>query len=320
MWSAARRDGSVDIMLPAAPRRRVILVRVILGVATVLAVLGILAVWANRQALNADNWADTSADVLAEPAVKAQVADFLVDEVYSSVDVAGELRDALPQRLDPLAGPVAGGLRQGAARAPPVTPRRLAPRAGPGGGGLRRVATRSPLVTLGRPRVEKAWEEANRLTAQQFINIAEGNSGAVGARGNAVVLNLHVILLDLVQRLGLPGRAVSRIPEDAGRVTILRADQVQTLQDVTSLLKGLALILPILSLGLFAAAVALAQGHRRTTLLWAGIDLAAAGVVVLLVRNLLGGSVVDALAGTGPVRPAAEATWDIGTAMLRDTA
>jgi phosphate/sulfate permease len=53
--------------------------------------------------------------------------------------------------------------------------------------------------------------------------------------------------------------------------------------------------------------------------LWAGVDLAAAGLVVLIVRNLLGHHVVGALADPA-VRPAAEAAWSTGTALLRDTA
>src|SRR4051812_30333500 len=148
-----------------AKPRHVLLVRFLMGLATLFAVLAIFAVWANRQVLNADNWANTSANVLADPVVKAQLADYLVDQLYTNVDVAAEISDALPPRLQPLAGPVAGGLRE--------------------------VATRATLTTLGRPRVEKAWEEANRITAQQFINIAEDNSKVIGPQGNAVVLNLR---------------------------------------------------------------------------------------------------------------------------------
>jgi hypothetical protein len=275
--------------------RHVIVVRVVTGVATLLAVLSVFAVWANRQVLNEDNWANTSARVLADPAVKAQVADYLVDQLYANVDVAAEISDALPPRLQPLAGPVAGGLRE--------------------------VATRATLTTLGRPRVEKAWEEANRLTARQFIDIAEGNSNAnVTARGNAVVLNLRQVLIQLAQRLGLSGERIQRLPADAGAITILRSDQVQLLQDGTSALKSLALVLPILALGMMALAVYLARGRRRRTIMWVGIDLVAAGILVIVARNLLGGYVVDELAGDGPVREAAQNAYNIGTDLLRDVA
>ena len=275
-------------------RSHKILVPTLLVLATILAVLGIFAVWANRQALNADNWADTSDAILQDPAVKDQVAAFLVDELYSNVDVAAELRDALPPRLDPLAGPAAGGLRE--------------------------LSSRTTVKLLSRPRVEKAWKAANKATAQQFINIAEGKSSAITSSGNAVVLDLRPIVLDLVQRLGLSGRIAGELPPQAGRIKVLESDQVSLLQDSVNLLRSLALILPILSLGMFAIAVWLARGRRRTTLMWAGINLVVAGVLVLVVRNLMGSYVVDALAKEESVRPAAEAVWSIGTGMLRDTA
>src|SRR3954465_1752466 len=131
-------------MADAPQRPHLILIRVMFTVATILAVFAVLAVWVNRQALNADNWSNTSASVLADPAVKQQVADYLVDEVYANVDVAGQIRTALPPRLQPLAGPVAGGLRQ--------------------------FATRTTLTLLSRPRVEKAWQEANRSPPHHSTN------------------------------------------------------------------------------------------------------------------------------------------------------
>lgn len=275
------------------PRAHVFVVRGLLGLGCVLAVLAVLAVWANRQMLDADRWASTSTQVLQDPAVKDQVAAFLVDELYANVDVAGQLREALPPRLQPLAGPAAGGLRE--------------------------LSTRTTRALLGRPRVEQAWETANRVTAEQFIAIAEGRQGALGTQGNAVVLDLRRLVLDLVQRLGLPGRLAGQLPPSAGRVVILQSDQVGLLQDVVGWLKGLALILPVLALGLMGLAVYLARGRRRATLLWVGIDLIAAGVVVLVARNLLGGYVVGQLADPA-VEPAAEAAWSIGTGVLRDTA
>ena len=56
---------------PSPPTRgRVWLVRVLIWVTTVLAVLAILAVWANRQLLNPNNRANTSAKLLENAAVR----------------------------------------------------------------------------------------------------------------------------------------------------------------------------------------------------------------------------------------------------------
>src|ERR1700736_5520138 len=93
-------------------RGRRITVRALIVAATVFAVLAIFAVWADRQLLNTDNWTSTSTQLLQREPIRNAVADYVVDQVYANVDVAGELRAGLPHLLAPLAGPAAGALRQ----------------------------------------------------------------------------------------------------------------------------------------------------------------------------------------------------------------
>src|SRR4051812_49646097 len=97
-------------------RGRRITANVLVVVASLLAFLAVFAIWANRQLLNTDNWTHSSSRLLANPVVRNQVADFLVDKLYSNVDVAGQIRSALPPRLQPLAAPAARGLRELAER------------------------------------------------------------------------------------------------------------------------------------------------------------------------------------------------------------
>jgi hypothetical protein len=269
-------------------------VRGLLCGATILAVIGIFAVWANRQLLNADNWADTSSAMLNDSTIRTQVSGYLVDEVYANVDVAGEVSSALPRRLKPLAGPVTGGLRD--------------------------VAQKSTDRALGRPRVQEAWKQANKLTAQQFINIAEGNSKFVTSSGNAVVLDLRSLVMDIVTRLGLPRSLAQKIPPTAGHITVLSSSNVTTAKNAVSWLRGLAVVLPALAIAMLALAVYLARGRRRETLLIAGVDLIAAGLVVLVARTIMGNYVVSQLTSTAAVEPAAHDAWAIGTRMLHDIA
>jgi hypothetical protein len=276
------------------PRGRRYAVRALLGAATVIAVLAIFAVWADRQALDADNWADTSTALLEDPAIQTQVAGFLVDSLYADVDVGGQLEQAIPAPFKSLADPVAGGLRS--------------------------FALQSTERALGRPRLQEAWRTANRISAEQFIALAEGRSGAVTASGDAVILDLRVLVAELVTRLGLPRSLADRLPPETGRIKVLEADQIGTIQTGTALLQSLALVLPPLALGLFALAVYLAPGRRRQTLLAVGLGLIAAGALVLVARRLLGNHVVGSLAATEAVRPAVTAAWAIGTSILRDVA
>src|SRR3954466_9765889 len=280
---------------PAPPRRgHRWAVRALLVLGTTFAVISIFAVFANRQMLNADNWAETSSRLLASSAIRTQVSDFLVDQVYTNVDVKGEVAKALPKRLQPLAGPAANGLRE--------------------------LAEKRMDKLLGRPRVQEAWKGANRITAQQFINIAKGDSRAVTAQGNAVVLNLDVILKDLIQRLGLPRSLSDKVPEGAGKIKVMSSSQISTIQSATNVLKSLAIVLPVLAFGMLGLAVFLARDRRRHALMVVGIDIVFAGVLVLFARNVLGNHVVNVLATTDAVRPAVEDVWSIGTRILQDVA
>ena len=54
------------------------MVQVIIWATTMLAVLAIFAVWANRQLLNPDNWANTSTQLLEHPEIRAATSNYLV--------------------------------------------------------------------------------------------------------------------------------------------------------------------------------------------------------------------------------------------------
>jgi Short C-terminal domain len=269
-------------------------IRVLLAVGMVLAFVSVFAVWANRQLLSADNWTKTSTDLLANPAIRTQVSGFVVDQVYANVDVPAQLKSALPPRLAPLAGPAANGLRD--------------------------LAERTTYRALGRPRVQQAWAIANHTTAEQLIRVIKDESRLITTNGNAVILDLRPVVLQIAARLGLPASVTSKIPPTAGKIQVLKSDQLSTLQTGAKALNALATILPVLALICLGLAVFLDRGRRRVTLLWAGIDLVAAGVLALVARSLIGDQVVSTLATTDAVKPAVEATWTIGTQMLVDIA
>ena len=255
-----------------------------------LAILAILAIWVSRQALETDQWTETSSKLLEEPAVQTAVSGFLVDRLYDNVDVAGELRAALPERADPLAGPAAAALRRGAED----------------------VARRA----LDNPRVQLAWEEANRRAHELLVNVIEGGGNIVATQQGVVTLDLKTLLDEIAQRTGVGARAAARIPADAATIEVVRSEQLDTVQTVGRVLKPLAAVLVILMLICFGGAIALAAGQRRETLRECGFGLVFAGVAALVVRELTGNVVVGQLATTAAVEPAVDASWKVGTSLL----
>ncbi len=259
-----------------------------------LAFIAVFAVWVNRQALNTDNWTQTSSKLLEDDEIREQLSIYLVDQLYANTNVTQEVADALPPRAAPLAGPIAGGLKE--------------------------VAERVVNDLLQRPRVQELWEQANRNAHRQLIAVLEGGSDVVSTQEGTVTLNLRTLLEQTQQNVGVGGRVAEKLPEDAAQLVILRSDQLDFAQDVADTIRPLAIGLTALALILFAIAIYLARGWRREALRATGFALILAGVAALVVRSIAGHAIVESLTTTESTKPAVEDAWSISTELLQQAA
>ena len=264
------------------PHRRRGIVYTLIVIASLIGFLAVFAVWANRQLLETDTWTDTSTKLLEDDEIRAQVSYFMVDALYANVDVQSELQQALPPRLQPLAGPAAAGLRQ--------------------------LTLRLADQALQRPRVQELWEDANRTMHEQFINVVEHDSS------ENVDLDVGTIVTQLGEQLGVD--VAGRIPPGAAQIEVLPNDKLSSIQKAVKILRGLAIVLTILTLALFGLAIYLAQGWRREALRSVGFAFIVVGVLVLVVRALAGDAVESSLGTTEAVKPAIADTWSIATDLL----
>ncbi|HEY1716280.1 MAG TPA: hypothetical protein VGG07_25510 [Solirubrobacteraceae bacterium] len=267
----------------------------LLTVTTVLLVVAIVSIWANRQLLNADNWASTSTSLLQNTAIRTATANYLVDQLYANVDVASKIDDALPPRLAPLAAPIAGALRN--------------------------AAVQGTELALSRPVVQNAWRTVNRAAALQLIAVVNGGTRKVSVNDGQVSLNLSVILNDVASRLGISADLGSKLPPSAASLVVLKSSQIKLVQDIGQGLSGLAIALYILVPLLFVATLLVAPaGRRRRTLMSVGISGVVAGLVVILFRSLIVTNVPNSLVKDASVKPAANAVVSIATTMLTQIA
>lgn len=269
-------------------RRRTVKALVVLG--SLLAFLSVFAIWTERQALNTNDWVDTSGKLIQNEKVRSAVGSYLIDQLYENVDVEQELEDILPGETKQLAGPVSGGLRQVA------------------GGGAEQV--------LQSTTAEELWKDANRAAHEQLLAVLENKKEAVSTAEGNVTLNLGSLVTNLASQVGIGSKLAEKLPPDAGQITILRSDQLKTAQDIAVGIKGLALVLSLLTLIAFGLAIYLSRDGRWVTVLFCGIGLVAAGFLVIVFRSVAGGIVVDQLVTDESVKPAAEATWSIGTSLM----
>lgn len=267
------------------------LVNALLVLGTVFLLVGSLAVWANRQALQTDYWVDTSSSLLRDPAIQSATAAYLADQLISGDAAADRLREVLPERVRGLAPAVAGALSD--------------------------VAERAARRALASDAFQQLWENANRISHQRLVAVIEGDATGPAA---AVVLDLRPMLGRLATRIGIGDEAVASLPKDNGVVRVLDRDDLDAVRQVVDLFQTLVWVILGLTVAAYAGAVALARGRRAHTLAWVGLDLVIVGLLLLVVRRLAGDQLVEAATGGGATLDAAEATWRIGTSVLRDIA
>jgi hypothetical protein len=273
-------------------RRRLTKALVVFG--SVLAFFSVFAIWIERQALNTSDWVSTSDKLLQNETVRKAVGNFLVDQLYENVNVNQELKSLLPGETKQLSGPISGGLRQVA---------------GSGADQLLQSST-----------AQELWEDANRSAHEQLVSVLEDKGDAVSTSEGNVSLNLGSLVTNLANQVGFGADLAEKLPPDAGQIEILRSDQLKTAQNIAVAIKGLALLLSILTFAAFGAAIYLSRDQRWVTILFCGIGLIAAGFAVIVARHIAGGIVVDQLVVNDGVKPAGEATWSIATSLMTSIA
>ena len=268
---------------------RIIAARILLVLGVLLLVVSILSTYVKREALDSGEFRNTAQQLIADPAIQEAVAAQMTDAL-ANVDFTGSLEAKLPTNLQPLASPIAG-LAQGF------------------------VGTAAQNL-LARPRIQDAFVEAAVLSQTQFVKVLRGETTAVDTSNGDVVLDIRPLVLKLGDRFGFVSNLADKIPPDAGQVTILEADNLDTAQKITHWLEQVANFIWIFAVAAWVAAIWLVRGRRRQEVRSLGFGLVAVGLLVLVVRWLAGKYVVDQLVATDSMRPAVHSAWQIITQSL----
>src|SRR4051812_6379399 len=263
-------------MTAAAPlsRKRRILVWALVVLASLIALVSILTNWVNRQMLDNSAWNKATTQVIQDPAVQSSIATYTVNQLYESIDVAQALANRLPPALRPLAPTLAGALQQ--------------------------PATRAVTGALTRPRIQQLFIRVSSIAHQKLVNVLENKTGyGISTGSGDVTLNLHQFVVEIGTELGIPQDALAKLPNKAGTITLMRSDQLSAAQTGIQGVRVLSAWLLVAVLVLYGVAIWLARGARRATLRNAGLGLALVGLLVLVIRHLLGNYLVSSLSAPG---------------------
>jgi hypothetical protein len=274
---------------PLSRKRRIVIwTLVVLG--TLIALIAIMTTWVKRQMLDNAAWNRATTQVVQDPQVQTALATYMVNQLYQNVNVGQALSDRLPPSLKNLGPPIAGALEQ--------------------------PATQGVAVLLQRPRIQQLFIRASAIAHEKLVNVLENKTGFGISTGNGVVtLNVHELIVEVGTQLGLPQSALARLPDTAGTITLMKSNQLSAAQAGVQAVRVLSAWLLVAVFVLYGIALWIARGARRTTLRNEGIGLALVGLLVLVLRHLLGNYITSSLAQPG-YEPATHRLWLIGTAIL----
>jgi hypothetical protein len=277
-------------------KRRSIAVWTLIGVATLLTLITSLTVWTKRQLLDTDNWTHTSAQLLANPEIRSALSLRINDAIFQQVDLDAALRKNLPAQAKSATPLIAAAIQDGGQR-----------------------AIEAFLSTSAGQRL---WEEVNRRGQKALVRALEGKTvGPVSTDSNGdVVLDLKPLIDRVSGRLGVADEIKKHVPSATDEIVILHSDQLKTAQDAIWLLRVLSVALAIVVVLLYAIAIYIAHGRRRIVLEATGGSLALVGLLVLVIRRVVGNIIVNSLVKTDSDKAAATAAWQIATDLLHDLA
>jgi hypothetical protein len=275
-------------------RARSIGARILTVVAVLLALVGALAFYVEHTALDEQGFETISREMIENDAIRTQVANTAVDQLFANVDVEAAIAERLPPQQQGLA-PVLTGI-------------------------ARSSADRAAAAVLERPRVQTVWVETTTATQRQLVALLDDKTKFVQTEGGKVVLDLRPIIIELGNQVVVIGRVAEKLPESTGKITIIDESQLESAQTATRILRAVADWMWVVALGVAALAVWLARGRRRLEIRALALGLLLVGLLLLAVRRFAGDYLVDRVAKDDAVKPAAHDAWSILTQTLADRA
>lgn len=280
-----------------------------------------VGVWAGRSLLNNEVFADRAGDLGADPAVQAALGAYLTDELMTVIDPEQLFREALPDRGQILAVPLANAVRG--------------------------FVQDKVDEFLASDTFANLWEEAVTRAHARAVDVIEGDSDVVTAQGDQIEINLVPIVNTALAQVGqaspeifgrtvdLPELTVDDLPEgaqerisealgtpvgeDFGVIVIDDEGSLAAAQDAVRVFQLIVWLLVGLTVVLIPLALWVSHRRRRTLLqLVFGI-----GLGLVLVRRVgfrLEGDALDRIPNelnraaadsivTSFVDPLLDATW-----------
>jgi hypothetical protein len=270
---------------------------ILLVVGFILVPLSAVAIWTNNQLTNTDRYVETVSPLADNEDVQQTVATAVVNALFTNVDVAQQIEDALPKRAKFLGEPVANAMQ----------------------GYATDVAER----ILASAQFQDLWDAINRRAHNQLVALLEDDPGkapgAVSIKDGQVKLDLSQVIKKVQDALvdrGLGFLADVDVPPVSRTIAIINTEGLAEARTYVGILNTLAWVLPVLGVLALVGAALVVPNKRRATVRSA-IVLVAACVLTLVLLAIARSLYLDAATTPKVNQPTAEAVFDILVRNLR---
>ncbi len=235
--------------------------------AALLAMLSVVAVWANSIVQDTDRYVDTVGPLASDPDVQKAVTNRVTSAVLAQVDV-----DALVKQLTDAAA------QKGV---PPRAAKLLGDLDGPIENGLRQLVNSTVERVVTSSAFETVWVNANRRVHTALDKALTGqSSGAVQLKNNQVVIDLGPIVANVKNQLVAAGFSpAAKIPAVHTDFVVFASKDIGKVRSYVRVLQILGGWLPVIALLVAAAGVYVAF-NRRHALIGAALSVFAAMLVL----------------------------------------
>ena len=263
------------------PRWRRWLSTTLLVLGCIFAPLSIHGVWLHNTLLNTDQYVSTVGPLARNPDVQNALAIRASNALVNGTDLQPRLRSALPSGADFIIPIITNNLRS--------------------------FTYNVALKVVQSDKFAQLWENLNRRVHTRLVDVLRGQGRFVNNQGQ-VTIDVHNVVDKVnaaLEKVGVSGLSTSGRNE---QLVLFRSSTLASAQSAVRVVDDLAIVLPILTVLVFAGAI-VASTNRRRTILRGAIALAFVMLAFWVLWNVLRNPYSGALPPSVN-RPAARAVYD----------
>lgn len=278
-------EHEVEKKARAHPWRRAAIVVVIVLGCLVLALANV-AFWVKHTALNTNGWVAAVGPLSQNPVIVDGVSGYVVDELYTALDVEQLTYEALPEEYKGLSQPLSGVVRS--------------------------LANETVAMVIESDEFHEVWLAVNRTAHRTVVAILRGDGSLVTVRDGQVTVDLGDLFGSIQDRLGI--KDLDLLSEEDTQFVLFGSERLAGLQRTVAVIDTVGLVLPVVTLLIFCSAWLLSLTRRRT-LLRVGAGVAITMLLSLFLFDLVKPAVLAPI-GDPLVQTVAGKIWGTVTRTL----